>query len=203
MSNGDDYAQQRLRRPDWFIDPSDAFIRFRTSPPQGSVAYADSYITVIVDEVMFGDATPGRYVRIMPASNRTDGVAILPVCGDEVLLVRQFRHSVRGWRLEIPRGFGEPGLDPIVNAQRELVEETGYHAAAVTYLGILEQDTGLLGMRTHLFLASIEAEAIQGHVEDGISVMRVGKSDMKCMIMTGEITDAFTIACWTRASALL
>lgn len=48
----------------------------------------------------------------------------------ELLLVRQYRHPVGDWIVEIPAGRLEPGDDdPLAAAQRELEEETGHRAA--------------------------------------------------------------------------
>ena len=57
-------------------------------------------------------------------------VAIVPLFEDDtVLLVRQYRHAIGAWLLEIPAGRVEPGEDPGHAAVRELEEETGQRAA--------------------------------------------------------------------------
>lgn len=56
-------------------------------------------------------------------------VCIAPVTEEgELLLVRQYRHAVREWTLELPAGRLEPGEAPETAARRELEEETGYRA---------------------------------------------------------------------------
>ncbi len=52
-------------------------------------------------------------------------VAILPVDGDEVVLIRQYRAAIDAWILEAPAGTLEEGEEPAVCAARELIEETG------------------------------------------------------------------------------
>jgi ADP-ribose pyrophosphatase len=195
----DGYRKLVRTRPDWFSDPEGAPIRFTSRPPAGTIGYADPYITVVVDRVSFPGGRLGRYVRVMLEPKRTEGVAILPLMGDQVLLVRQFRHAVRDWRLEIPRGFGERAQDPEANARRELLEETGFEAASVERLGTLEPDTGLLGMRVHLFRAMIDPAAVQGQVEAGLEVRPVSRAEFRRMIACGDITDSFSIAAWARA----
>ena len=44
---------------------------------------------------------------------------------DELLLVRQYRHPVRDWTLEVPAGSVEDGESPLEAAKRELREEAG------------------------------------------------------------------------------
>lgn len=42
-----------------------------------------------------------------------------------LVLVRQYRHAVGDWLVELPAGRLEPSEDPLVAAQRELEEEAG------------------------------------------------------------------------------
>ena len=53
---------------------------------------------------------------------------------DHVLLIRQFRHLLRGDSWELPGGGGQPGETPEAAAQRELREEGGYRAGRLTFL---------------------------------------------------------------------
>lgn len=63
-------------------------------------------------------------------------VAIVPITDDgQVLLIRQFRPPLNGYVIEFPAGLNdrdEP-LDQV--AQRELIEETGYKAKEIIFLG--------------------------------------------------------------------
>ena len=51
-----------------------------------------------------------------------------------VLLIRQFRHLIRGDSWELPGGGGQPGETPEAAAQRELQEEGGYRAGRLVFL---------------------------------------------------------------------
>jgi 8-oxo-dGTP pyrophosphatase MutT (NUDIX family) len=56
------------------------------------------------------------------------GVAAIDDSG-AVLLIRQYRHPVRGYLFELPAGLCDAdGEDPLVTAQRELAEEAGLRA---------------------------------------------------------------------------
>ena len=54
-------------------------------------------------------------------------VAALDADG-RLLVVRQYRHAVGAWMVEIPAGRMEAGEDPLAAARRELEEETGHRA---------------------------------------------------------------------------
>ena len=56
-------------------------------------------------------------------------VVVIPLLDDgRVLLERQFRYPVGQVMTEFPAGKLDPGEDPLVCGQRELLEETGYSA---------------------------------------------------------------------------
>ncbi len=52
----------------------------------------------------------------------------------ELILIRQFHHAIGRTLLGLPAGTAEPGERPEETARRELREETGYTAAAVSPL---------------------------------------------------------------------
>lgn len=62
-------------------------------------------------------------------------VGVVPfVDATHVLLIRQFRHLLRGDSWELPGGGALPGETPEAAAQRELREEGGYRAGRLTFL---------------------------------------------------------------------
>ena len=71
-----------------------------------------------------------------------------------VLLVRQYRHSVGGYILEIPAGKLDPGEDPRDCAARELEEETGFRASSLVSLITFLTTPGFTDEVIHLFQAT-------------------------------------------------
>ena len=53
----------------------------------------------------------------------------------EVVLVKQYRHGACEVLLEFPGGVVEEDEDPIIGAQRELLEETGYQTSKLIEIG--------------------------------------------------------------------
>lgn len=61
---------------------------------------------------------------------------IIPITkNDEVVLIEQFRQGIEKASLEIPGGIVDEGETPEQAAERELLEETGYAAGEIVYLG--------------------------------------------------------------------
>ena len=134
--------------------------------------------------------------RLGHAPGLSDGVVIAPVAGDDrILLVRQFRHPVRMWLRELPRGAGNAGEAPADAARRELREELGCDAREILPLGRVVNDSGQLVGVPHLFAARV-AEGGEPQREEGESIDRVLRysfTDLRRACERGEILDSFTL----------
>lgn len=75
------------------------------------------------------------------------------------LCFRQTKYAVEGATLAPVGGFLEPGEDPQMGAQRELMEETGYTAAHWKSLGKYPVDANRGCGAAHLFVAWDAAKA--------------------------------------------
>lgn len=63
-------------------------------------------------------------------------VAVVPITDDgSVLLIRQFRPPLNGYVIEFPAGLNDRDETLETVAKRELLEETGYRAKEIRFLG--------------------------------------------------------------------
>jgi ADP-ribose pyrophosphatase len=93
-----------------------------------------------------------------------DWVNVLPLTPDgQVVLIRQYRFGCMSETLEIPGGLIDPGEEPVVAAGRELREETGYRAGALTSLGTVSPNPAF--MRNRLFCYLAEGCVLEGAQE--------------------------------------
>lgn len=69
-------------------------------------------------------------------------VVLVPMLGDDVLMIKQFRPALEQTILELPAGTLEWGEDAMAGAQRELREETGYRAEMFTLLSNMAPAVG-------------------------------------------------------------
>ncbi|RRR75796.1 MAG: NUDIX hydrolase [Candidatus Viridilinea halotolerans] len=81
------------------------------------------------------------------------GVGVVPILGDQILLVRQFRLAVNKPMLEIPAGLREPNEAAEACAARELAEELGYAAGQLIPLVTYHTSPGFTDESTAIFLA--------------------------------------------------
>lgn len=83
-----------------------------------------------------------------------DWVNVIPLISEhEVVLIRQFRHGVRDFTLEIPGGIVEEEDTPKESARRELLEETGYDAGEMIPLGWVYPNPAILNNKCYTFIA--------------------------------------------------
>jgi len=80
-------------------------------------------------------------------------VAALPILGNKVLLIKQFRPAVGGWILEIPAGKVEEGEDIYEATRRELVEEIGYEPAKLEHVVSIYPTPGYSDEVIHILFA--------------------------------------------------
>ncbi len=80
-------------------------------------------IRVSVERVRLPD---GRVVEDFHQIESFDYALVVARLEDgRILLVRQYKHGARSVGLYVPGGYIAPGEEPLVAAQRELLEETG------------------------------------------------------------------------------
>ena len=80
---------------------------------------------------------------------------IVPVTdAGELVLVRQYRHPVRDWTLEIPAGSVGDGETPLEAAERELAEEVGGRACEWRHLTTFYSSSAHISLRSDAFLAT-------------------------------------------------
>lgn len=99
----------------------------------GKVVYDGKILKLEVDEVELADGSHSMRECV----RHNGGAAVLCVCDEKVLLVKQFRYLYNRGLYEIPAGKLEKGESPEIAAARELEEETGILAETlVPYLNI-------------------------------------------------------------------
>jgi ADP-ribose pyrophosphatase len=127
---------------------------------------------------------------------------ILPITDkNELILIHQFRPSLKKWLLELPAGTIESGEQPIQCAHRELEEETGYSANEWFPLGQVTPLAGFCDEIQYLFVAKNlnKTERFQCDDDEIIEVVSIPIEKVKELIINDTLTDAKTIACLSKA----
>ena len=128
-------------------------------------------------------------------------VCVIPLVGDDVLMVRQWRTPVEQVILELPAGTldrldDDTIEDPDRAAPRELGEETGHAAATWRKLGRFWTAPGFTDEEMHLYLATDLVPV--GHydgpdVDEYLDLVRTPWREAVAMADRGDIHDAKTL----------
>jgi ADP-ribose pyrophosphatase len=144
---------------------------------------------------------PRRGERDFFVLSATDWINIIPLTRDRrVVMVRQFRHGIVDFTLEIPGGMVDLSDEsPMHAARREMIEETGYDSKAILALGKVHPNPAIESNICHSFLARNvtpgRKPAELGAEETQVELVPLAQ--IKPMIASGEIMHALTIAAFS------
>jgi len=156
--------------------------------------YRNSWLTLREDDIRHPDGSSGIYSVI----DKPTYALVIARDGDRFHLVEQYRYPLGQRRWEFPQGTAPDleQLEPLELAARELREETGLRADAMTLLGQLDVAPGMSSQRGWVFVATgiTEGEHDREHEEQDMHSAWFSRAEVERMMRDGEITDAQSIA---------
>ncbi len=155
------------------------------------LVYDGSFIKLHRDEVRLPDGTQAirEYFR------HPGAVVIIPLFnGGRVVMVRQFRYPNDRVFIEFPAGKLDDGEDPLLCAQRELREETGYSAKQWHYVCTIHNAIAYSDEHLDIYLAQDLSEGEQ-ELDNGefLDVFTAPTTEVLEWVRTGKISDVKTI----------
>lgn len=158
--------------------------------------YANPWMRVREDDVRRADGSPGIFGVI----DKPDYALVIPLDGDRVHLVEQYRYAVGARRWEFPQGTAPDRADsePTELAARELREETGLVAGRLHLLGMLDVAPGMSAQRGRAYLATdlTAGTPEREHTEQDMRSAWFGREELERMLRTGELCDAQSVAAY-------
>ncbi|MCO1579966.1 NUDIX hydrolase [Crossiella sp. SN42] len=159
--------------------------------------YANAWMTVREDGIRRADGSLGIYGVV----DKPDYALVIPLDGERLHLVEQYRYPIGLRRWEFPQGTApnRAELDTAELAARELREETGLRAGKMTDLGLLDVAPGMSSQRGRVFLATelTTGPPEREHEEQDMRTAWFARARFEEMIASGEVTDAQSIAAYT------
>jgi 8-oxo-dGTP pyrophosphatase MutT (NUDIX family) len=157
--------------------------------------YRNRWMRVREDEILRSNGQRGIYGVV----EKHDGAIILPIDGDRIWLVEQFRYTIQERVLELPQGSWERDVsNPEELARGELKEETGLEAERMIRLGFNWIAYGFARQRHHVFLAT--GLKMTGNKPDAeehdIAVHSLPITEFEQKMLSGDIGDGCTQAAW-------
>jgi len=164
--------------------------------------YDNPWISVRHEVVTTPGGSPGIYGVV---SFKNMAIGIVPVDADGyTYLVGQYRYTLGAYSWEIPEGGGPLGIDPLLSAQRELEEETGFTADTWTSLGQIHTSNSVTDEYGHLYLATgLRAGHAAPEDTEQLEVRRLPLAEAVNMVMDGSITDSLSMAGLLKAWLLI
>src|SRR3954465_10088521 len=163
------------------------------------VVYENRWMRVHEDRTERADGTPGLYGWI----EKPPAAMIVPVDGEHVWLIEQFRYPVGQRFWEFPQGAWEgANPDPEALARGELAEETGLRAANMELLGRLYFAYGMSDQAVDVWRATglQPGEQALEDTEEGLISLRFTVAEVDAMVRANEIRDAASVAAWHLAT---
>lgn len=145
---------------------------------------------VIEDRLLTEDGRYTGYTYLaMPRA-----VFVVPVTdGGDVVLVRQYRHPVRDWTVEVPAGAVEEGESPQEAAERELAEEVGGRAREWRHLTTFYSSSAHISMRSEAFLATgVTLGRAAPDLDEEVTVLRMPVAEALARARAGEFREGQT-----------
>ena len=157
--------------------------------------YRNHWMRLREDEILRSNGERGIYGVV----EKDEAAIILPIEGDSIWLVEQFRYPIQERVLELPQGGWEMEIDnPEELARGELKEETGLQAESMTPLGALWIAYGFTRQKQHVFLATglSQAEKEPDNEEHDLVARNMPIPEFEQMMLDGRIQDGCTLAAW-------
>ncbi len=158
--------------------------------------YANPWMRLREDSIVRPDGSDGIYGVV----DKPDYALVIPLDGDRLHLVEQFRYPLGLRRWEFPQGTApnRADADPLELARRELREETGLRAETMTRIGLLDVAPGMSSQRGQVFLATGLTEGVPEREleEQDMRSAWFSRAKVESMMAGGEITDAQSIAAY-------
>ena len=157
-----------------------------------NVVYENKWLRVREDKIRRSSGNEGIYGVV----EKPDFAIILPIEGNTVFMVEQYRYTIKERQLELPQGAWEssPDADPMELAKGELKEETGLTASTMEYVGFQYLAYGFCNQGYHIYAAKGLTQGAQklDVEEEDLRVVSLSLNELKEKIKRGEIKDAST-----------
>ncbi|MES2872993.1 MAG: NUDIX hydrolase [Bacteroidota bacterium] len=163
--------------------------------------YDNPWISLTEYQVINPGGGPGIYGKVH-FKNLAIGIMVL----DEenfTWLVGQYRYPLNQYSWEIPEGGGPLEEDPLISAQRELLEETGITARSWLVIQKMHLSNSVSDELAIIYLArDLSFGQASPEETEQLAIRKIPFSQAFNMVLNGEIMDSMSVAAILKVNAL-
>lgn len=163
--------------------------------------YDNPWISLTEYHVINPGGGPGIYGKVH-FKNLAIGIMVL----DEenfTWLVGQYRYPLNQYSWEIPEGGGPLEEDPLISAQRELLEETGITARSWLVIQKMHLSNSVSDELAIIYLArDLSFGQASPEETEQLAIRKIPFSQAFNMVLNGEIMDSMSVAAILKVNAL-
>ena len=157
------------------------------------MVYDNPWIRVTEYQVIRPSGNPGIY-GVVHFKNLAIGVVPMDADG-QLWLVGQYRYPLKAYSWEIPEGGGPLDVDPLISAQRELLEETGIRADRWDLILTMHLSNSVSDEQAFVYLATgLSYHDSQPEETEQLQLRRVSLDVAYAEVVEGRITDSISVA---------
>lgn len=113
--------------------------------------YKHPRTTLVEDQILLPNGKRSTYLVY---EDLPDSSVLMVIIDGKILLSKEYTYPLDEYLLQIPGGLIEQDEDPLVAAKRELLEETGFIANKIEYLGSVLQSHRRSTAKMHYYLVT-------------------------------------------------
>jgi ADP-ribose pyrophosphatase len=164
--------------------------KFEEVTTSSEMIFKGKIISLQVDQVTLPNGgTASREIVKHPGA-----VAVIPLLGDKMIVVEQYRKPLEKSQVEIPAGKLDSGEEPLTAALRELEEETGYKSDNIRLVSSFYTSPGFADEIIHLYIAEDLVKGTANPDEDEfLDCEAITLEQAQQYMREGRISDAKTI----------
>lgn len=157
------------------------------------MVYDNPWIQVTEFQVVNPSGGPGIY-GVVHFKNLAIGMVPLDEQG-HLWLVGQYRYPLQAYSWEIPEGGGPLDVDPLLSAQRELLEETGIRATHWQLILTMHLSNSVSDEKALIYLATgLSYHDSQPEETEQLQLRKVKLEEAYEEVLQGKITDSISVA---------
>ncbi|CNL26991.1 ADP compounds hydrolase NudE [Yersinia aleksiciae] len=158
--------------------------------------------TVEAVDLAFSNGVQRVYERMRP-SNR-EAVMIVPIIGDDLLLIREYAVGIEEYELGFPKGLIDPGEGVLEAANRELMEEVGFGAEHFEYLTKLTMAPSYFSSKMNIVIAhGLYPQSLEGDEPEPLPQVRWPIANMMALLDEPDFCEARNVSALFLAQAFL